>query len=394
MPDFGRLPTLAANRIAIVGLVCLALAGGIAIDRLLLRPAVSPEQHEEEEETGATRQELSLDAARIRDAQIAVERVTSGNVANHIIAQATIAPTPEGAAIIGARADGTVTRITKRLGDAVSRGEVLGSIQSRDAARLAEDRASAQARLLRAERDFERQKTLQAAGATSRQNYDAAESEWRIAQAEASRARSAGSASGLSSDGISLNIISPIAERVTTAPAVLGAYVVAGTELFRVADPTKLEVQAAVPSAEAQRIAVGDQAVIEQPQGAIPATVRAITPDINLQSRAATVVLVPRKPTPALQPGQLVSVRIIVAHGHTDAKTVLVPSGAIQQIDGMDAVFVRTPKGFRVRSVITGTESGSMVEVRSGLGPNDRVATTNSFLLKAELGKGSGGHDD
>lgn len=393
MPNLRRLPTLAANRIAIVGLVCLALVGGIAIDRLLLRPASSPEQHEEEE-ADASPKELSLDADRIRDAQIAVERITAGNVANHIIAQATIAPTPEGAAIIGARADGTVTKITKRLGDAVARGEVLGSIQSRDAARLAEERASAQARLLRAERDFERQKTLQTAGATSRQNYDAAESEWRIAQAEASRARSAGSASGLSSDGISLNIISPIAGRVTTAPAVLGAYVVAGTELFRVADPAKLEVQAAVPSAEAQRIAIGDQAVIDHPQGAVPAAVRAITPDINLQSRAATVVLVPRSRNQLLQPGQLVSVRIIVAHGHTDAKTLLVPSGAIQKIDGVDAVFVRTPKGFRVRQVITGTQSGTMIEVRSGLNPNDQVATTNSFLLKAELEKGSGGDDD
>jgi cobalt-zinc-cadmium efflux system membrane fusion protein len=286
-----------------------------------------------------------------------------------------------------------VTEIRKRLGDSVAKGEVLGAIQSREAAKLAEERGKAQARLVRAQLAFERQKNLLAANATSRQDYDAAEAEWRVSEAELERANSASAASGVAKDGVSLNIISPVSGRITAASAVLGAYVVAGTELFRVADPTKLEVQAALPSADAQRVAVGDAAVIDLPQGPVAARVRAITPDINLQSRAATVVLTPREPG-ALQPGQLVSTRIIVAHGHGDAATVLIPDLAVQKMNGGDAVFVRTKEGFRVRPVITGSEAGGMTEIRSGLKPGDEIATANSFLLKAELGKGSAGDDE
>jgi len=386
-----RSPSSAAKTAILAGVIVIALLGGIALDRLWLRSGASAPTVPSETESASDT--LKLDAARIRDAGIGLLRVAPGDLTSQIIAQATVAATPEGTAVIGARADGTVTEIRKRLGDRVVKGEVLGAIQSREAAKLAEDRGKSQARVVRAQQAFDRQKHLLAANATSRQDYDAAEAEWRIATAELARANAASAASGVASDGGSLNIISPVSGRITAAPAVLGAYVVAGTDLFRVADPTKLEVQAALPSIDAQRIAVGDTGIIDLPRGPIAATVRAITPDINLQSRAATAVLVPRS-AGALQPGQLVSVRIAVAHGHSDQATVLIPSMAIQKMDGGDAVFVRSPEGFRVRPVITGAESGGMTEVRSGLKPGEEIATANSFLLKAELEKGSAGDDE
>jgi cobalt-zinc-cadmium efflux system membrane fusion protein len=317
-----------------------------------------------------------------------------GDLSDQIIAQATVAPTPEGAAIIGARADGTVTVIHKRLGDPVRAGENLGAIQSREAAKLAEERDSAKARLARSQQAFERQKNLLRANATSRQEYDAAEAEWQVAESEWRRAVSSGGASGLAKDGISLEIISPISGRVTAAPAVLGSYVVAGTELFRVANPQKLEIQAAVPSQDAQRVSVGDKATVDLPQGMISAVVRAITPNVDIASRAATVVLVPTGDAQSLQPGQLVSARIFIAHGHAGVRTALVPTEALQKIGGNDAVFVKTDDGFKVQAVTVGGESGDTTEIQSGLKPGDEIATRNSFLLKAELQKDSAGDDD
>jgi cobalt-zinc-cadmium efflux system membrane fusion protein len=386
-----RLPQALRTNAFIFILVILALSAGIAIERFLLTspPATEPEHQEE-----TSSRELKLTPERIRNADIGVLRVSQGSLANQIIAQATVAATPAGAAIIGARADGTVTEVRKRLGDAVRQGEILGTIQSREAARLAEDTNAAQARLVRAEQAFARQQNLLSSGATARQDYDAAQAELRVAQAEVARTRAANAATGVARDGVSLNILSPVPGRITVASAVLGAYVVAGTELFRVADPDLLEVQASVTSADAQRIAVGDRALIDLPQGAVDAIVRAITPDIGLQSRAATVVLAPSGNAGALKPGQLVSVRIIVAHGHSDAATILVPTAALQKIEGEDAVFIRSREGFRVQTIIPGARSGGMAEIRSGLKPGDEIATSNSFLLKAELQKGSGGHND
>lgn len=388
MSNITGMPSLwtARNAIAAV-LIIAAIAAGISIDRVFLR---SPQLAETEKPQAAnTVRDLKIDADKIRNAGIGLARIAPGNLIDQIIAQATVAATPDGAAIIGARADGTVTQIARRLGDVVRAGESLGRIQSRDAAKLAEDRAGAEARLARAEQAYARQQKLLAAGATARQDFDAAQSEWRIADAELKRARSANAASGVSGDGVSLDILSPIGGRITTAPAVLGSYVIAGTELFRVADPAKLEVQAAVPSHDMQRIAVGDSALIELPTGPIAATVRAITPDLNAQSRTATVILTPLGNPGSLQPGQMVSTRITVAHGHSDAGTVLIPTEALQKIDGGDAVFLRTQSGFHAQPVTAGAQSGAMTEIRGGLKPGDEIATANSFLLKAELEKGS-----
>ncbi len=392
MTEFTRSrPPGSARWYLIAALMLVTLAVGIAVGRYILTPEHDTEVAGEEETS--TKTSVDLDEEKIASAGIAVVKVEAGGLSAQVIAQATVAATPEGAAVIGARADGTVTRIGKRLGDAVRRGEVLGSIQSREAALLAQERAAAVARLVRAQQTYNRQQNLLAANATSRQDFDAAEAELQVAQAERARADAASRASGLAQDGVSLNILSPVAGRITAAPAVLGAYVVAGTELFRVADPAKLEVHAAVPSSDAQRVRVGDVAIIELSAGNIAARVRAITPDVSTESRAATVVLLPSSAA-ALQPGQLVSARIIVGAHSTDENAVLVPTEALQKIQGEDAVFVRTAKGFAVRKILPGPEAGTMTEVRSGLKPGDRIAGANAFLLKAELEKGSGGDSD
>jgi cobalt-zinc-cadmium efflux system membrane fusion protein len=389
LSDSVRSSPWTTNKAVIAAAIAFALFAGVVVGRFVLTP-VPPAAPVAED---APSNVLKLDADRIQAAGIRMAKVGGGDADSRIIAQATVAATPEGAAVIGARADGTITSIRKRLGDAVARGESIGTLQSREAARLTEERAAAQARLVRAEQAFARQKNLMAQGATARQDFDAAEAEWKVAHAELGRAGLAASASGLSGDGVSLDILSPVAGRITSATAVLGAYVVAGTELFRVADPARLEVQAAVPTADVRRIKPGDAAIIVAGDSEIPATVRAITPDVNLQSRAATVVLTPRDGQ-LLQPGQYVSARIMVEHGHNDSKTVLVPSEAIQKIEGGDAVFVHSGGAFHLRQVITGVENGGQTEVRRGLTPGEEIATVNAFLLKAEMQKGIGGDDD
>ena len=389
MPNNIWSPERATSKAVFAASIALALVAGVGVGRYALTPkaAVQPVA-----ETETVSDELRLDADRIKASGIRLAKVGGGDADSQVIAQATVAATPEGSAVIGARADGMVANIRKRLGDPVAKGEAIGTLQSREAARLAEERAAAQARLGRAELDFNRQKSLLAQNATSRQAYDATESEWKVARAEVGRAGLSASASGLSGDGVSLNIVSPVSGRITSASAVLGSYVVAGTELFRVADPTRLEVQVAVPTADAHRIKPGDRAIVTAAGTDIPAKVRAITPDVNVQSRAATVVLTPEDGK-ALQPGQYVSARILVAHDHSDTETVLVPTEAVQKIEGGDAVFVHKGNTFKLRQVIIGAENGGQTEVRSGLKAGEEIATTNAFLLKAEMMKGSAGDD-
>jgi len=67
-------------------------------------------------------------------------------------------------------------------------------------------------------------------------------------------------------------------------------------------------------------------------------------------------------------------------------RILLVPSEAIQQIDGQDIVFVRTAADrFTVRPVRTGETAGGQTPILDGLQPGEQVVVRGSFVLKSHL---------
>jgi cobalt-zinc-cadmium efflux system membrane fusion protein len=66
-----------------------------------------------------------------------------------------------------------------------------------------------------------------------------------------------------------------------------------------------------------------------------------------------------------------------------------VRSEALQTIGERTVVFVRNAEGFEARTVQVGRSDGEIAEVISGIEPGATYATVNSFILKAELGKGA-----
>lgn len=198
----------------------------------------------------------------------------------------------------------------------------------------------------------------------------------------------ASGAANVTADGRGVVVSSPISGRITAAPASLGAFVQSETELFRVADPQRIEVQASISGADAPRISPGDRAVVELTDGrSIEGRVRSITPSLNAETRTATAVL--DVPALGLQPGQTVRARIIPSVAST-SKSIVVPDEAVQSVEGRDVVFVRTTKGFQARPVTVGQRSAGRAEIVSGLTAGQVIAARNAFLLKAELGKGEG----
>jgi len=67
-------------------------------------------------------------------------------------------------------------------------------------------------------------------------------------------------------------------------------------------------------------------------------------------------------------------------------------SEALQTLEGRSVVFVQTDDGFAPRAVELGRSDGEHAEVVSGLEPGVRYVAKNSFILKAELGKGEAEH--
>jgi cobalt-zinc-cadmium efflux system membrane fusion protein len=367
--------------------VILAAGGGFGLAKCTSKPAAPAVEAAKAPET-RSEPGLAMTAEAIRSAGVIVQPVMAGGLATEIIAQGSVVAAPGGEAVLTARASGTVTRIFKRLGDSVRKGEALAVVESRDAAQIAADRATAGAKETLARRNLAREKSLYDQRVSPRVDYERAEAEAAAASAEARRAQISAGAANVTSDGRGVMVTSPINGRVTTAQANLGAFVQPENELFRVADPKLVQVEASVGGMDAPRIAVGDRAVIEAADGqGIEARVRAVTPTLNSQTRAATAVL--EVTSTALQPGQAVRVRIFPRNA-VASTAIVVPDEAVQSVGGHDVLFVRTAKGFEARPVTIGRRSAGRVEIVAGLLPDQSIAVKNAFLLKAELGKSAG----
>ncbi len=335
---------------------------------------------------------VEMTPERIEASGIRTETVREGTIGAEIIVQATVAAPPEGQALVTARADGAVVRINKRLGDPVSAGETIALLESRDAAAFVAERNAAAARAQAARAAAARERRLFNARITARQDLEAADAARAQAEAELQRAQAAVTTAGVTGNGRYLSVRSPISGRITELDTQLGAYVTAGAELFNVADPRRVQVDAAVPAADAQRIRPGDPAVIELPDGStVDAVVRSATPSLDPQSRTATVVLQPSGTPASLTQGQAVRARI-TPRGSEAGGAVVLPEDAIQQVEGRDVVFVREGDGFQATPVTVGSRTGGRVQITEGLRAGQVVVTVGAFALKSQLGAGDAAH--
>ena len=327
----------------------------------------------------------------VATSQITVAPADTGEVDAAILASATVEAMPDAEAVLTARAPGTVTRILSRIGDPVHAGQTLALVESRDASQIAADREAASARVTLATRQLARERTLLNQGVSPRADFETAQASLAVAQADARRASAAAGAARVSRDGRSVAVISPVSGRVTSAAANLGQFVAAETELFRVADPRRLQITASVPPADASRVRTGDRVTLTTNDGqTIEGRVRAATGVVDPQSRAATIVVTPTARTSTLSPGQLVQARILATAGAA-RNGIMVPQDAVQTLGEQSVVFVRTKTGFKARPIRIGSRSGGMVAIADGLAAGTPIATINAFLLKAELEKNAGG---
>lgn len=338
---------------------------------------------------------VEMSAEAIATSDIGIETTTPGSLMFEIPAQATVAAAPDGEAVLTARASGAITQIRKRIGDPVARGEIIAIVASSEAAAISAAQATARARLDLAQSRFDREKRLFDEKISARQDLEAAKAELGQARAEHTRSEAAARAARVSADGASVDIASPISGRITFVAdaARLGAYVAPDAVLFRIANPERIQIEAAVPAVDARRITPGDSATVEGARGEkLPATVRSVTPGVDSASRAATVVIALAGDADSLQPGQFVRVRIRPKPGATAEGSFVLTEEAVQRVAGRDVVFVREGDRFVATPVRVGSRSGGRIEIVGGLTAGQAVAGRNAFLLKAELGKGEAEH--
>ena len=375
---------------SVAAVALLAGVGGLFIGQSMTDEEATEASAEEGEEHGPEGF-VPMTPERLATNGIATEKLVLGSLTNEVLAQATVKAPPEGQALLTARADGAVVRINKRLGDPVGAGETVALLESRDAATFVAERNAAAARERAAHAAWQREERLFRERVTAREALEGARAVHDATEVELRRAEAAVQAAGVTGGGRYLAIRSPIGGRITEVDTQLGAFVSAGAELFNVSDPRRIQVDAAVPVTDAQRIQPGDRALIELPNGGlVDASVRSVTPTLDPQSRSATVVLQLNGAPGGLTQGQAVRVRIS-PRGNA-SNSIVLPEEAVQQIEGRDMVFVQTKGGFQATPVSVGSRSGGRIEILDGLRAGQTVVTQGAFVLKSQLGASEAEH--
>ena len=376
---------------AVAGAALIAGLGGLIIGRSTTdQPVALAEGEEGGEEEHGPEGFIPMSGEKMRASGIATERVEAGSLIGEILAQATVTAPPDGQALLTARADGAVARISKRLGDPVGAGETIALLESREAAQFVAERNAAAARERASHAAWQREERLFRERVTAREALEAARAEHDGTEVELRRAETALQAAGVTS-GRYLAVRSPISGRITDVDTQLGAYVAAGAELFKVADPRRIQINASVPAGDSHRVRPGDRAKIELPNGGlVDAVVRSVTPSLDPQSRSATVVLQLGGAPGGLTQGQAVRVRI-TPRGSLETRIIL-PEEAVQQIEGRDMVFVQVKGGFQAVPVSVGSRTGGRIEILDGLRGGQTVVTQGAFVLKSQLGASEAEH--
>ncbi len=162
--------------------------------------------------------------------------------------------------------------------------------------------------------------------------------------------------------------------------------------LFTVTDLTHVTAELSAFPADRAKLRTGQAVRIVASEGEqiVEGKITLIAPvgSSNNQSVAVRVPLTNRDGRWAT--GLFVTGEVAVA---TSKVALTIPQTALQDIAGQSSVFVKTAEGFRTQTVKAGRNDGIRVEVLSGLKAGEVVATTNSFVLKAELGKGEAEHE-
>ncbi len=116
-----------------------------------------------------------------------------------------------------------------------------------------------------------------------------------------------------------------------------------------------------------------------------------LSPIIEEETITARAVAELENPKGDWRPGSFVQVSI---KSEPVEASVVIAREAVQVIDGESVVFVKTPEGFQKSPVQVGQSDNRNIEIVAGLEPGVDYAATQTFLLKADLGKDSVEHDD
>jgi cobalt-zinc-cadmium efflux system membrane fusion protein len=288
-------------------------------------------------------------------------------------------------------AGGRAVEIRAKLGDEVTKGQVLLVISSPDVSQAFSEYQKAAADETFAHQQLTRERDLFAHGASARQDLDAAENAERKAQVDVRTAQQ-----HISILGADLNNPSPlISIRAPISGSIVEQNVTSGTgvrsmdnspNLFTIADLSAVWVLCDVYENDLSRVRLGDPAEVRLnafPDRVFNGRVGNISTVLDPAMRTAKVRLELANPGGLMRTGMFATATF---RSRTEHMQPTVPSSAIMRLHDKDWVFVPLGgKRFRRVEVQTGPASDGYQVIKSGLVEGGKVVA-NALQFSSAAG--------
>lgn len=390
-----KLNTKTTNGLRVVGFSALLLPIAVAIGAAgCSRPA------EASRPPTPPPGEAWLTQQQIKNLDIKIKAVTDQPVGATIRAVARVTFDDLRVAHVFSPVTGRITKILAQPGQRVKKGQALCAIQSPDLGSAMSDLAKAEATLLQAEKDWQRQKDLIEQNAASRRDYESAQAVYFNAKAEVTRAQRKAKLlrqGNLDTVTQEFTLSSPIDGDIVMRGAnpgleVQGQYTGGATvELFTIGEIDRVWVLSDVFEMDLPRIKIGTPVavgVIGYPGETFSGKVEWISGTIDPATRTAKVRCSIDNRALKLKPEMYGTALITV-----DAdKQLAVKRSAVLTVGEQSAVFVETgntPDGHlrfeRRVIVIDESAGGDLLPIKQGLKRDERVVTAGSILLLGML---------
>lgn len=178
----------------------------------------------------------------------------------------------------------------------------------------------------------------------------------------------------------------PASGTVLEKKVIDGQRVMAGDELYRIADLSTVWVIAEVPERDIGSIALGSAATVTLrafPSQPIEGRVTFIYPELKVETRTARVRIELPNPDGRLKPDMYADV--VFQAGADDKPVVAVPDSAVIDSGARQLILVAKGEGrFEPRVIKTGRHGDGSVEVLEGVKEGEEVVTSATFLIDAE----------
>jgi cobalt-zinc-cadmium efflux system membrane fusion protein len=319
--------------------------------------------------------------------RLRTEKVRAETAHRELTTPAVVEAVPGLTARIFPPVSGHLLKLSAQLGDRVSRGQVLATINSPDYMAAQSDYVRAKSTLDLTARALRRQQELLEAKIAARREVEQAQNDYDAAKSSLVAAEGKLRAYGIDPErdkpGDPLVLRSPVSGRVIDVAAGIGEFRSDTTApLMTIADLSTVWLTASVQEKDIRSVAK-DQPVrttlAAYPQEAVSGRVIAVGEVLDPDTRSTKVRIALPNPDGRYRPGMYATVNFL---GYPE-EVVTVPTSALVQVGGAAFVFTEIGPGeYKPIAVEPGPQKSGRTEIRRGLAAGTLVVAENGVLLQ------------